>query len=294
MGDLDVPTVPIGRREDVVARAAPAMPAVGRDTLWRGTPCLFARSGQRYTVGWVDTKKDGPCFVVASTAGVMGSARVLDRFPLTEDGWARAWAALVKLDAGAAQEVGKEVQERLAARTAAIAGKERQAQLYEIFVSAGPAATFQSLGVQVLSGQGMVYSIGHHYPATKTNTSQLLGPLAGAEAMVTDGAQAWSPGRAMFLPIGLAGLATKTKADVAIVFADGTVNTVPLDGNNAVRKAQKQVVQFNALAGASAHKAAETATDPAVKLRKLRELRNADLLSQEEYETKRAEVIKSI
>ena len=67
--------------------------------------------------------------------------------------------------------------------------------------------------------------------------------------MVTDGAQAWSPGRAMFLPIGLAGLATKTKAHAAIVFPDGTVHTAALDNNNAVRQAQLQVVRFNALAG---------------------------------------------
>ena len=98
----------------------------------------------------------------------------------------------------------------------------------------------------------------------------------------------------MFLPIGLAGLATKTKADAAVVFPDGTVHTVALDGNNAVREAQKQVVQFNALAGAAAPTATETGSDPAVRLRKLQELRDAGLLTQEEYETKRAEVINSI
>jgi hypothetical protein len=112
--------------------------------------------------------------------------------------------------------------------------------------------------------------------------------------MVTDGAQAWSPGRAMFLPIGLAGLATKTKADAAVVFPHGTARTVPLDGNYAVREAQKQVVQFNALAAASAPTATEAGSDPAVKLRKLQELRDAGLISQEEYDTKRAEVINSI
>jgi hypothetical protein len=144
------------------------------------------------------------------------------------------------------------------------------------------------------AGDDKVYTIGSHDAVTKTNTSRQLGLLGGSEAMVTGGSQAWSPGRAMFLPIGLAGMATKTKADAAVVFPDGTVHTVALDGNNAVREAQKQVVQFNALAGASAPAPRETGSDPVVKLRKLQELRDADLLSQEEYETKRTEVISSL
>jgi hypothetical protein len=153
---------------------------------------------------------------------------------------------------------------------------------------------FRALGVQVLESDGKVYTIGHYSPATKTDSSRLLGPLAGAQAIVTDGSQAWSPGRAMFMPIGLTGLATKTKADAVVVFPDGTFHTVPLDGNSAVREAQKQAVQFNALAGALAPAVPETGSDPAVKLRKLQELWQEGLLTQEEYETKRAEVINSI
>jgi hypothetical protein len=156
---------------------------------------------------------------------------------------------------------------------------------------------FQWLGVQVLVGDGTVYTIGSHDAALRTNASRLLGPLAGAQAMVTDGSQAWSPGRAMFLPIGLAGLATKTKADAAVVFPDGTVHMSPLDGNFAVREAQKQVVRFNAMAGAAdpaAPAAPDTGSDPAVSLRKLQELLDAGLLTQDEYETKRAEIINAI
>ena len=268
------------------------MPAVLPATLSR-SPYLIPVSNQQHFLGWQDTKKDGPCFILVRL-GVMGNSKVLDRFPLTADGWARAWAALVKIDAGAAQAVAKKVQERLAADAARTAEMERRAQVYEAFVYRGGATVFRALGVWVLAGGGKVYAIGSHDPATKANTSRLLGPLAGAEALVTDGAQAWSPGRAMFLPIGLAGLATKTKADAAVVFPDGTVHTVALGGNNAVREAQKQVVQFNALAGAGAPAATEMGNDPAVKLRKLQELRDAGLLTQDEYETKRAEVINSI
>jgi hypothetical protein len=207
----------------------------------------------------------------------MGSIKVLERFPLTADGWARAWAALVKLDSAAARAVAEKVQERHAAGD-----------------GAWRATVFEWLGVQVLVDNGEVHTLGSQDPAAKANTSRLLGPLAGANAMVTDGSQAWSPGRAMFLPIALAGLATKTKADAAVVFPDGTVHTTSLNDNFAVREAQRQVVQFNALAGAAAPAATETGSDPAARMRKIRELREAGLLTEEEYEIKRAEIIESI
>jgi hypothetical protein len=182
-----------------------------------------------------------------------------------------------------------------AAEAARKAEMERRAQLYEAVANAGGATVFSLLGVQVLVGDSKVYTIGFHSDRTKTNTSQFLGPLVGAQAMVTDGSQAWSPGRAMFLPISFAGLATKTKADAAVVFPDGTVHTVPLDGNYAVREAQKQVVQFNALAGGSVPSTAtETAFEPAVRLRKLQELLDSGLVTKEEYEAKRAQIINSI
>jgi hypothetical protein len=240
----------------------------------------------------MDTKKDGPCFVVARISA-MGE-KVLDQFPLTADGWAQAWAALVKLDAGAAQAVAERLQEMLTADFAGKAEWERQTQMFDAFLNAGGATVYRWLGVQVLEGNGEVYTIGAHNPEVKTNTSRLLGSLAGAQAMVTDGSQAWSPGRAMFLPISLAGLATKTKADAAVVFPGGTVHITPLDGNYAVREAQKQVVQFNALAGAVAPAITEAASDPAVRLRKLQELLDTGLVTQEEYEAKRAEIINSI
>jgi hypothetical protein len=278
----------LGRHGAIGVQAgAPEMPAILPGTLWR-SPNLLPVPGQRHTVGWQDARKDGPCFVVART-GVMGD-KVLDRFPLTQDGWSRAWAALVQLDAAAARAVAERLQERRDAIAGQTAERERRAQAYEQFAAGGDATVFRALGVQVLAAAGSVYTIGYNV----AGTPRLLGPLAGTQAVVTDGSQAWSPGRAMFLPIGLAGLATKTKADAVIVFADGTFHSTALDGNNVVREAQKQAVQFNALAGASAPAPSKRESDPAVKLRKLQELRDAGLLTQGEYEAKRAEVISSI
>lgn len=191
---------------------------------------------------------------------------------------------------------GKEVREDLpeeALDAMLAAEKKRRSEMYEKFARAAGVTEFWALGVQVLVRDDEVYSLGQHDDWRKTNSSRLLGPLAGAEALVTDGSQAWSPGRAMFLPVGLAGLATKTKADAAVVSPDGTVHTYGLNGNSEVREAQKQVVQFNALAR-SAPETTKTDNDLAARLQKLQELREAGMLSQEEYDAKRAEIIASI
>jgi hypothetical protein len=264
------------------------MPQVPPGRIFRDPTSIV--DGGKYTLGWKTTKNDGNCFILIRR-NVM-AIRVLEQFPMTQEGWAKAWAALVKLDTDAAQAVAKQIQAWSEENAARAARMERWTQMYEAFDGREPTL-FRLLGVQVLADQ--VYTIGDHFTTTRTNTSALLGPLAGAQAMVTDGSQAWSPGRAMFLPVGLTGLATKTKADAAVVFPDGTAHTSPLDGNYAVREAQKQVVQFNALAGAVAPAPADTAdSDPATRLRKLQELLDAGLLRQEEYETKRAEIISQL
>jgi hypothetical protein len=94
-------------RHEVVGE--PEMPAVRPESLWR-SPNFFPNAGQRYTIGWQDLRKAGPCFLVVRD-GVFGE-RILDRFPMTPDGWSRTWAALAKLDAGAAQAVAKVLKER--------------------------------------------------------------------------------------------------------------------------------------------------------------------------------------
>jgi Short C-terminal domain len=260
---------------------APLMPVISRDTLWR-SPNLVYVPGQRHTIGWQDARKEGHCFVVARIS-VMGSEKIVERFPLTEDGWVQAWAALVRLDPGAAEGVAGELERRQAAYADQAAEAERRAKMQP----------FRALGVEVQTEAVEVWAVGG-YDSRGRYMSRLLGPLAGAQAVVTDGSQSWSPGRAMFMPIGLTGLATKTKADAVIVFADGTTHTTALDGNAVVREAQKQAVQFNALAGVSAPAAAEDEGDPAARLRKLQELRDAGLLTQDEYDAKRAEVIRLI
>jgi hypothetical protein len=149
----------------------------------------------------------------------------------------------------------------------------------------GPDAIFPALGVQVRGDAVETYAAPLGAGA--------LGPLAGAEARLTDGSQAWSPGRAMFLPVGLAGLATKTKAAVFVIFADGTYHETALNGNAAVRAAQAEAIKFNLMAGTQAS-AAQPQDDVAAILRKLASLHDEGLLTDEEFAAKRAEVIARI
>lgn len=146
----------------------------------------------------------------------------------------------------------------------------------------GPDAIFPALGVQV-RGEGV-----ETYAAPFGAAA--LGLLAGAEARLTDGSQAWSPGRAMFLPVGLAGLATKTKAAAFVIFRDGKHHETALNGNATVRAAQAEAIKFNLMASRSPAPVQQQ-EDVAAILRKLASLHDEGLLTDEEFAAKRAEVI---
>lgn len=174
------------------------------------------------------------------------------------------------------------------------AEKGRRATLYERFARTRTVTIFEALGVQILTGDDTVYTIGSHDPLTQTNSSQLLGLLAGAEAMVTDGSQGRSPGHAVFWPLSLTAGTTETVANAVIVFPDGTVHAYTLHGSSDIRAAQKQAGQFNTLAGTAVPEISRMNAGHAARLRELQELWEAGLLSQEEYDAKRAEIIASI
>jgi uncharacterized protein YbjQ (UPF0145 family) len=66
------------------------------------------------TIGWQWQSSAGPAFVIIGR-GLMGGYKILERFPLTEDGWASAWQSLVGADAAAAGKVVAVLTERDAA-----------------------------------------------------------------------------------------------------------------------------------------------------------------------------------
>lgn len=58
------------------------------------------------TLGWEfrPPAKGGPAFVVIRRTG-LGSLKVVDSFPLTQDGWARAWHALARQNPAAVPQI---------------------------------------------------------------------------------------------------------------------------------------------------------------------------------------------
>ena len=72
--------------------------------------------GTSPTVGWEFRRpaKGGPVFVILRRTG-LGTLKVVESFPLTEDGWARAWQSLVRQNPAAIPQVLARMDDREAA-----------------------------------------------------------------------------------------------------------------------------------------------------------------------------------
>jgi hypothetical protein len=102
-----------GRRdEDVSASATPPAPLIEPEEMWSSTPFLLS-SGGKHSLGWQcwPEQEGGPSYVVAQLPA-FGSSKILERYPLTEDGWAAAWHALETRDPPAAARVRKAAARR--------------------------------------------------------------------------------------------------------------------------------------------------------------------------------------
>lgn len=91
--------------------SVPAMPSVPPAELHRGYPHLLLGSGFRHSLGWQEGRKAGPSFVVARLSR-MDTVKVIERFPLTNEGWASAWLALSGLDPRAAAATSAKLAQR--------------------------------------------------------------------------------------------------------------------------------------------------------------------------------------
>ncbi len=62
--------------------------------------------GLSLTIGWYFARQadSGPAYVILRR-GALGSLKVVESFPLTEDGWAKAWQSLAKQNPGAVSKV---------------------------------------------------------------------------------------------------------------------------------------------------------------------------------------------
>src|SRR5262249_9742441 len=96
-----------GRHTAVHSSAAiPPMPVLGPSEQDRSAPYpLF--DGLSPTIGWSFRGQGagGAEFAILRRRRVLGTLEVIVSFPLTEDGWAKAWQSLTKLNPEAAQKV---------------------------------------------------------------------------------------------------------------------------------------------------------------------------------------------
>lgn len=107
-------TVSAGGSEVIAVGASPVplMPVIRPHEQRLGAPVPLI-DGLPLIIGWQwrTTARGGPCFATLRRSA-MGSYKVLERFPLTWEGWARAWDALVDLDRGSAEKARARLKER--------------------------------------------------------------------------------------------------------------------------------------------------------------------------------------
>ncbi len=97
-----------------MANSAPAMPVIRNHEKQAGVPYPLIHGSPR-VIGWQFNPPSGggPQFVIIAW-GVMGGLRVMEHFPLTEDGWRDAWRSLCQQDPRAAEKAAAVLFERAA------------------------------------------------------------------------------------------------------------------------------------------------------------------------------------
>jgi hypothetical protein len=105
MGDPVVPERPGGHSAAAQEHAGiPAMPVILPSEQVPGAPHPLL-DGISPTLGWeFRPGQRRPAFVIVRRTA-LGSQKVVDSFPLTEDGWARAWQSLVRQNPTAVPQI---------------------------------------------------------------------------------------------------------------------------------------------------------------------------------------------
>ena len=147
MRDPAVPEHPGGRSAAAQA-GIPAMPIISQSEQVSGHPYLLL-DGLSPTLGWEfrSSAKGGPAFVIVRRTG-LGSLKVVESFPLTEDGWARAWQSLVRQNPAAVPQI----LARLGAREAEAAALRTQDADSREAAELEARALFSLRGVAYLGG----------------------------------------------------------------------------------------------------------------------------------------------
>jgi hypothetical protein len=92
------------------------------------------------SIGWQNrpAKKGGPCYLVGKMSAVLGSTKVEERFPFTDDGWAKSWRFLMRND----NTLASRIRDELATRAEAERVRQDVARLDASALVNLPAVTF--------------------------------------------------------------------------------------------------------------------------------------------------------
>ncbi len=156
-------------------------------------------------------------------------------------------------------------------------------------------------GVGVSVRDGMIYK-------GVLTEGHFLGELAGAQAEITDvtKAQMIRAGLASGATLGvlmgpvalLPGVFRKSKAVAFVVLASGIVHERKLDGNMAIRSAQRDAVKFNALATACRPSPERSPSAPprtaADRLAEVTRMHDDGLLTDEEYQANTPATLRNV
>jgi hypothetical protein len=162
MGDLVDPGAG-PRWDDEVAAAAPtpAMPLIRSFEQYVGGPCPL-QDGASLTLGWQwrAERKGGPVFALISR-NLVGSYKIREAFPLTEEGWAQAWDVLARLS----PERAAGTRQVLARRAAADRARQEKAGETPELIALDVESLAPVPGVTLLGGYApdVDMLVGHQY-----------------------------------------------------------------------------------------------------------------------------------
>jgi hypothetical protein len=138
--DGELATTNQATRQDLAT--VPARPQIEPREMYSGGPSVLGvgtGTGMKHGLGWIERpeRRGGPCFLIVRVT-FTENLRTVERFPMTDAGWARAWKALVKLDRHAA---GRTLAV-LAARDRAAARRAEMAELTAQTVAVMPDVSY--------------------------------------------------------------------------------------------------------------------------------------------------------
>jgi Short C-terminal domain len=277
--------------------------------MWQGAPNVLVADG-RYTIGWLGRpeKKGGPVFVIVRQ-GMFDSRKVVERYPMTGEGWSKAWRAFVRLDPATAERV-RAVLARRAEKERFLAARRELGARSLAFLSPVVFVGGHVSGTELAAGQRyeLRFLTGRLSVFAQDGLEELAGfAYAALEAVEVDGpgrVDRWSTGQQALImdAFGLVGALAaysgmRIKTFVRVQTADGELfflNTsmLPEDvrvvlsrGVSAVREARAS------LANAADGNRPPSAVSLVDELTRLAGLLDKGLLTKEEFDQLKARLI---